>query len=63
MESAKSTLRYYLKTVWEQTGLKWTSDNDAEVDDILQAVFETAREDLATQHDIEVTLRQHGLIV
>lgn len=42
-EQAASTLTWYFKKVFEKAGLKWDSDNDAEmrgiVDDIIEAVI------------------------
>ena len=39
--NAERVLIYYIRTVWERSGLKWDSDNEAEVrgivEDILQA--------------------------
>ena len=49
MEYAKKILKYYLKMVWEKSGLKWDSDNDAEIDNMVENIIEeavrSARED------------------
>lgn len=37
-DRAASLLQHYLKTVWKAAGLQWNSDNDTEVDIILDAI-------------------------
>lgn len=32
MDYAKEILVHYFETVWRQAGLKWTSDNQAEIE-------------------------------
>jgi len=50
LNRAKSTLLHYFHTVFEAAGLNWSSDNVAEVegvvDDIYEAVTEQAKEEL-----------------
>lgn len=38
MEYAKRTLKFYFKTLYEANGLKWTSDNDAEIEGIIEDI-------------------------
>lgn len=38
MQYAKETLVYYLKTVWEEAGLRWNTDNENEVEGIIQSI-------------------------
>ena len=41
-DEAASLLAHYLKTVWLAAGLKWDSDNEAEVRDIVSMIVEAA---------------------
>lgn len=46
LESAKSTLHHYMKTVWLKAGLKWDEFNETTVNGIV--------EDLVAGIDIEI---------
>jgi hypothetical protein len=37
---AVELLTYYLKTSWENSGLKWTEDNDNEVKELINYIKE-----------------------
>jgi len=56
MEKAKSLLKFYFKYLFTKTGLEWTSDNDAEIDDIVDDIYADAEE------AAEYKLRQYGVI-
>lgn len=43
-DDAKQSLRYYLRKAWEAAGLEWGSDNDAEVDNIVDDIAQSAIE-------------------
>ena len=57
MESSKRTLRFYFRELYKKTGLNWTSDNEAEIDDILQGVYEAVIEDAV----LEIKREWNGL--
>jgi hypothetical protein len=46
MKKANYLLRYYLRTIWEKAGLKWDSDNDAEVDEIIDDIENTISDEI-----------------
>lgn len=39
-------LRHYLANLWAQAGVQWSSDNDAELQDLVQSLINAAKEDL-----------------
>lgn len=41
MSYAADTLLHYIKTLWEQTDLHWNSDNQAEVESIVESIEST----------------------
>jgi hypothetical protein len=41
-ERAKRLFRHYFSTVWQAAGLRWDSDNVAEVDDIVDCLIAAA---------------------
>jgi hypothetical protein len=42
LERARNGLRYYVRSAWQAAGLAWTADNQAEVDCIVDDIFEAA---------------------
>lgn len=42
-EQAVDTLQYYLRTVYEAAGLKWTSDNNSEVAGIVDDLIDASK--------------------
>jgi hypothetical protein len=45
---AKRVLVHYIRTAWEAAGLKWDNwDNTSEVEDVVQAIFDAARKEIA----------------
>lgn len=48
---ATRMLEHYLSMAWQRAGLKWTSDNSAEVEAIVDAIVAAARE---TEQEINV---------
>lgn len=43
--SAVSTLSHYLRTAFEAAGLRWDSDNQAEVEGIVDSIIDAAKEE------------------
>lgn len=41
-QSAQRLLTYYLRTVWEKSGIPWGPDNDIEVESIVDAILNDA---------------------
>ena len=41
--TAKHLLKFYLRSIAESVGWKWTADNDAEVEDIITCILNEAR--------------------
>lgn len=41
---AKSLLVFYLRQVYESAGLQWDTDNEAEVDTIVEGIIDAAAE-------------------
>lgn len=41
-EKAGDLMVHFMKTVWETTGMTWTSDNDAEARQITELTIEAA---------------------
>ena len=39
---AAHTLKHYFRTMFEAQGLKWDSDNDAEIDGVVEGIILTA---------------------
>ena len=37
---AYNLLRYYIKTAWENAGLNWDNDNDAEIEELINLLME-----------------------
>jgi hypothetical protein len=37
---AFTLLDYYLKTIWEKSGLIWTQDNENEIEELINYLFE-----------------------
>ena len=37
---ARQLLIHYFRTVWTKAGLKWTSDNDAEIDALVEVLID-----------------------
>lgn len=44
-KSAQQTLTHYLRTAFEAAGLRWDSDNQAEVEGIVDSIIEAAKEE------------------
>lgn len=44
-DRAKDLLNHYMKLVWESSGLRWVSDNQAELDDLIDTIVKASRED------------------
>ena len=38
MNEKAKTLKYYFRTLFEKSGLEWTSDNDAEIESIIEEI-------------------------
>ncbi len=49
MEDAKRLLTHYFRMVWEKAGLKWDSDNDAEVEDIIDYLADGIKKEVARE--------------
>lgn len=43
--TATHLLSHYLRTAWEAAGLRWDSDNDSEVQQIIEAIKAMAKDD------------------
>ena len=54
-DEAKHLLNHYLKNVWAEAGLKWGSDNQVEVDAIIDSIQE------GVQKQIEEALQKKAL--
>lgn len=39
-------LRHYFASLWAQAGVQWSSDNDAEIQDLIQSLVNAAKEEL-----------------
>lgn len=44
-DRAKSNLVWYIEKVWRAAGLNWDSDNVAEVEEIVEAILDAAKEE------------------
>lgn len=58
-EKAARLLAHYMRLVFVAAELKWDSDNESEMEEIVECIINAAQPD---DQDIEVVLRQHGLI-
>lgn len=54
---AKRTLSYYLRTVWREAGLNWDSDNQSEVNGIVDSLIEA----VDRKHEDRLASIQHRL--
>jgi hypothetical protein len=50
-ERAKRLLRHYIRMVWQAAGLVWDSDNDAEVDDIVDCLIAASVAEMETANE------------
>ena len=41
-ERAKATFGHDFRTLWENAGLEWSTDNQAEIDDAVDAIYDDA---------------------
>lgn len=41
--TATSLLSYYMKTAFEAAGLNWSSDNDSEVEQMVEAIINASK--------------------
>jgi hypothetical protein len=46
MKKARILLKFYFKYLFTKTGLEWTADNDAEIDDIIEDISDTISEEI-----------------
>lgn len=40
---AKRVLTYYVRSAWEAGGLKWNFENTAEIEEVVEAIYDAAR--------------------
>lgn len=52
-ENAKSTFRHYFQTAFKAAGLKWDSDNDAEINDAVDMLLAAASERVRSENHEE----------
>jgi hypothetical protein len=41
--TATSLLTHYMKTAWEAAGLTWDSDNDSEIQELIEAIVNASK--------------------
>ncbi len=46
ISNAKRVLNYYMRKAWEAGGLRWDSDNEVEVNAIVQDIVDGIKEEL-----------------
>lgn len=51
LEKAKSTLVHYFRTVWQEAGLKWDSDNVTEIEGIVEDIAAGVRREIEEQEE------------
>lgn len=49
---AKRLLVYYMQQAWEAAGLRWDSDNTAEVESIIDEIISAIKNELAESDSI-----------
>ena len=54
--AATDLLTYYLKTLFEANGLKWNSDNDTEMETLVEAIVGSSKSEI---DEIKEELTQH----
>ena len=57
IEKAKSTLVHYFRTVWQEAGLKWDSDNVTEVEGIVDDIAAGIRAETEERQDADEEVR------
>jgi hypothetical protein len=57
MEKARILLKFYFKYLFTKTGLEWTSDNDAEIDDIIEDISEEIEAKRGTKREKDTRSR------
>jgi Mg2+ and Co2+ transporter CorA len=54
--TATDLLTYYFKTLFKSSGLEWNSDNDAEIEALIEAIIESSKSEI---DEIKEEIAQH----
>ncbi len=52
ISNAKRALNYYMRKAWEAGGLSWDSDNEAEVNAIVENIVDGIKEEMKGESNV-----------